>query len=168
MRIKCVATYTNIFMSTFEETHIYPLIKRKLKVFLTYIDDVFLYGQALRVICNSLYPKLMKSTPSWNLILTTRDPKQIFRKTFNLHLQGNFYRQSYFSRKSELPESFKRSIPFSQTKEKSKILTERLIERGYNKKEVQQQISKAITNERTQLLNQENHTKSDRTPIIST
>ena len=41
MGTKCAVTYTNIFMDIFEETHIYPLIKQKMKFYLRYIDDIF-------------------------------------------------------------------------------------------------------------------------------
>ena len=34
-------TYANIFMGIFEETHIYPLIKQKVQLYLRYIDDIF-------------------------------------------------------------------------------------------------------------------------------
>ena len=31
----------NIFIGIFEETHIYPLIKQKVQLYLKYIDDIF-------------------------------------------------------------------------------------------------------------------------------
>ena len=41
MGTKCALTYANISMGIFEETHIYPLIKQKVKLYLRYIDDIF-------------------------------------------------------------------------------------------------------------------------------
>ena len=38
----CAPSYANIFMSEFEEKHIYPLIKNKSVIYLRYIDDVFM------------------------------------------------------------------------------------------------------------------------------
>ena len=38
----CPPSYTNIFMSEFEEKHIYPLIKNKSAIYLRYIDDIFM------------------------------------------------------------------------------------------------------------------------------
>ena len=41
MGTKCAPTYANIFMGIFEETHIYPLIKQRVQLYLRYIDDIF-------------------------------------------------------------------------------------------------------------------------------
>ena len=38
----CAPSYANIFMSKFEEKHIYPLIKNKSVIYLRYIDDTFM------------------------------------------------------------------------------------------------------------------------------
>ena len=38
----CAPSYTNIFMSKFEEKHIYPLIKNKSVIYLRYIEDIFM------------------------------------------------------------------------------------------------------------------------------
>ena len=37
----CALSYANIFMSEFEEKHIYPLIKNKFVIYLRYIDYIF-------------------------------------------------------------------------------------------------------------------------------
>ena len=37
----CALSYANIFMSEFEEKHIYPLIKNKFAIYLRYIDYIF-------------------------------------------------------------------------------------------------------------------------------
>ena len=42
MGTKCAPTYANIFMGIFEENYIYHLIKGKCKLYLRYIDDIFL------------------------------------------------------------------------------------------------------------------------------
>ena len=34
--------YANVFMSEFEEKHIYPLIKNKSVIYLNYIDNIFM------------------------------------------------------------------------------------------------------------------------------
>ena len=52
--------------------------------------------------------------------------------------------------------------------EQSKALAKRLVERGYNENEIQQQISKAFTNERAYLLNQKNKATLNRIPLILT
>ena len=45
MGTKCALTYANIFMGKFEENHIYPRIQHKTRIFLRYIDDLFLFGK---------------------------------------------------------------------------------------------------------------------------
>ena len=41
MGTKCAPSYANIFMGKFEETHIYPRILNKTRIFLRYIDELF-------------------------------------------------------------------------------------------------------------------------------
>ena len=42
METKCAPTYANIFMEMFEESYTYHLIQEKCKLYLKYIDDIFL------------------------------------------------------------------------------------------------------------------------------
>ena len=42
MGTKCAPSYTNIFMGMCEEIYIYPLIKTMCKVYLRFIDYIFL------------------------------------------------------------------------------------------------------------------------------
>ena len=42
MGTKCAPIYANLFMSKFEESKIYPLIKDKCKTYLRFIDDIFM------------------------------------------------------------------------------------------------------------------------------
>ena len=42
METICAPSYVNLFMSEFEEKHIYPLIKNKSVIYLCYIDDIFM------------------------------------------------------------------------------------------------------------------------------
>ena len=41
MGTKCALTYANIFMGILEETNVYPFFKRKMQLYLRYIDDNF-------------------------------------------------------------------------------------------------------------------------------
>ena len=52
--------------------------------------------------------------------------------------------------------------------EQSKVLTKRLIKRGYSENEVQQQTSNAFTSDRAYLLNQKNQVTSNKIPLILT
>ena len=42
MGIICTPSYADIFMSEFEEKHIYPLIKNKSVIYSRYTDDIFM------------------------------------------------------------------------------------------------------------------------------
>ena len=42
MGTKCAPTYANIFMGMFKENYIYHLIQEKCKLYLRYIDDIYL------------------------------------------------------------------------------------------------------------------------------
>ena len=42
MNTKCGPSYANIFLSMFEERYIYPLIETMSKLYLRFIDDIFL------------------------------------------------------------------------------------------------------------------------------
>ena len=74
---KCAQTYANIFIGIFEETHIYPLIKQKVQLYLRFTYDIFSYGQVLKTNCNNLYQKSMRYTLPLSLISTTQKPKYI-------------------------------------------------------------------------------------------
>ena len=52
--------------------------------------------------------------------------------------------------------------------EQSKELTKRLVERGYNENEIQQQISKTSKTDRAHILNQKRQARSNRIPLILT
>ena len=72
MGTKCAQTCTNIFMGIFEETHIYPLIKQKVQLYLRYIDDIFFIWTGSE---NNLYKKSVSYTSRLDLISTTQNPK---------------------------------------------------------------------------------------------
>ena len=92
----------------------------------------------MRMICNNLHPKLM--------IKFDFNYSKTHVKFFRHHNKKPTFSKTFINttKKSEQPESLKRIIPFSRAlrlkqicikkgnfKEKSKILTERLIDRGF-------------------------------------
>ena len=42
MGTKCTPSYANVFIDLFEERYIYPLIEKISKIYLRFIDDIFL------------------------------------------------------------------------------------------------------------------------------
>ena len=102
----------------------------------------------------------------WPSLLAT-----LYRKEIDRH--------SHLYQKSEHPETLKQSIPYSQRLKKIcttegdftehfKALTKWLVERGYNEKEIKQQISKTFMIDRDYLLNQKKQAVSNRIPLILT
>ena len=117
----------------------------------------------------------MPFTPPLSLISTTQktqinnNNKNIYKKTFNNTMQKRNRPEILFPWKIRHSETLKRNIPYSQAlrlkricttkedfSEQSKAVTKRLVERGYNVNEIQQQILKTFTIERAHLLNQNN------------
>ena len=75
--IKCAPAYASIFMGIFEETHIYPLIKQKVQLYIRYIDDIFLMWTSSENELQQFISKSMRYTPPLSLISTTQKPKYI-------------------------------------------------------------------------------------------
>ena len=177
-------------MGIFEETHIYPLIKQKVQLYLRYVDETFFILASsenelqqfistisevhLSIKCDFNYSKTQIHFLDITITKTsTGKLLTIYKKEMD--------RQSYLHQKPEDHETLKRSIPYSQAlrlrgiciteedlTEQSKALTKRLVERGYNENEIQQQISKILTVERAHLLNQKKQATSNRIPLIIT
>ena len=42
MGTKCAPSYASLFMDNFETKHIFPMIRQKTKVYLRFIDDIFM------------------------------------------------------------------------------------------------------------------------------
>ena len=95
---------------------------------------------------------ITKVKTSIGKLLTTLEEKEINRK-------------SYLHQKSEQPETLKQSISYSQAlrlkgmcttdegfTEQSTLLTKRLVQKGYNENEIQEQISNTFMIERAHLL----------------
>ena len=191
MGTKCAPTYANIFMGIFEETYIYGLIKEHCKLYLRYIDDIFLIWTGTINELKDFIEKINQVHPSIKFDFNFSKQKVNFldttvTKDSNGKLITSLYkketdRQAYLHNKSEHPMTLKKSIPYAQalrlrricTKEEDFMkqcsdLTKRFIERGYQKTEIQNDIIKAKRVNRTDLLNKSNETKSTRIPFILT
>ena len=90
-------------------------------------------------------------------------------------------RQAYLHRKSEHPESLKRSIPFPQALRLRRIcstnnefhdscdkLRNKLIERGYKQQEINEGIERTKTLDRKKLLEEKAKKQSNRIPLVLT
>ena len=175
MGTKCAVIYANLFMSHFEETYIYDLIRNKCNFYKRFIDDIFIIWNGTHDELKAFVEQLNKLHPTIKFdakyltdsieFLDTR----IYKSTDG-KLQTTLYtkptdRQSYLHSKSYHLSSCKRSIAYSQAlrirricsddtefKKHTDKLTEKLTQRGYEQKTIQQQIKKAELIERKDLL----------------
>ena len=47
MGTKCAPSYANLFMDNFESKNTYPITNQKTKIYLRFIDDIFIFGSEL-------------------------------------------------------------------------------------------------------------------------
>ena len=124
MGTKCAPSYANIFMGMFEERYICPLIEKISNFYLRFIDDICLTWTGttdqlmkFKQQINEVHPSIKFDFNFSNKEINFLDT--VVYKTQSGKLETKLYRkesdrQAYLHRKSEHPESLKRSIPFSQ------------------------------------------------------
>ena len=175
MGTKCAPSYANIFMGMFEERYIYPLIEKISNFYLRFIDDIFLIWTGttdqlmkFKQQINEVHPSIKFDFNFSNKEVNFLDT--VVYKTQPGKLETKLYRkesdrQAYLHRKSEHPESLKRSILFSQALRLRRIcstnnesqascdkLRSKLIERGYKQQEINEGIERTKTLEGKNLL----------------
>ena len=175
MGTKCAVIYANLFMSHFEETYIYNLIRNNCPFYKRFIDDIFLLWsgtlEELKVFIEKLNDQhpTIKFDAKYSLTSIEFLDTRVYKSTEG-KLQTTLYtkptdRQSYLHHKSYHPNSCKDSIAYSQAlrirricsedsefNKHSENLIDKLVDRGYDKKKVQHQIEKAKETKRIDLL----------------
>ena len=189
MGTKCAPCYANIFMGKFEETYIYPRIKKHCILYLRYIDDIFMIWKGTKAEFKEFIDEINQchltikfdyeiDENSINFLDTT------VYKDSNYKLRTTLYkkptdRQNYLHLKSEHPPSLKNSIPYSQALRIRKIchddqhalencnkLANTFEKRGYKTEQVSKQIRKALQTPRENLLKDKEKEQSNRIPLI--
>ena len=149
----CAPTYVNIFMGHFEDTYIYPKIVNKCKLYLRYIDDIFLIWTGTKNELLQFIEELNKQHQTIKFSMEYSYNSVSFLDTIvykeGTRLQTKLYRKetdrpSYLHKRSEHPKSLKQSIPYSQALRIKRIcsiqkdyesscqeLAERIVNRGY-------------------------------------
>ena len=156
-------TYANIFMVEFEQKYIYPLIKDKSIFFFRYIDDIFMVWTKSETQLKDFMNELNEKYPSikfdykfdWKQIefldpLVRIDQQNKLQTTL---FQKSSERQNFLDAKWEHPSSLKKNIPYSQALRIERIfstfqdyhshsrkLINQLVDKGYKKDVVLQQI----------------------------
>ena len=120
----CAPAYANIFMANFELKYIYPYIKDKTKMFLRFIDDLFMIWtgseQELLDFMSDLNKKHSSIKFEFKYIQTKIEFLDVLvYKDHNNMLQTTIYRkqrdrQNYLDARSERPKLLKDSIPYSK------------------------------------------------------
>lgn len=191
MGTKCAPTYANIFMGKFEETHIYPRIVDKTRIFLRYIDDLFFIWKGSEEELIKFFEEINKVHPTIKFDYKySRKEIEFLDLTIYKDLTGNLAtkvftkptdRQAYLHKKSAHPNHLKKSIPYGQALRLRRICTDlsefetasmklksRLENRGYAEDEITTQINKAKSRNRGELLTYKPKEPSTRIPFVLT
>ena len=127
----CASIYANIFMANFELKYIYLYIKDKTKMFLRFLDDLFLIWTGSEQELLDFMNDLNKKHPSIKFefkhaqrkiefldVLVYKDQNNMLQTTIH---RKQTDRQNYLDARSEHPKSLKDSIPYSQALRKKRI-----------------------------------------------
>ena len=190
MGTKCAVIYANLFMSHFEDVHIYQLLANHCPFYKRFIDDIFLLWngsedelKAFLEQLNQLHPTIKFDAHYSKTSVEFLDTKVY--KSPSGKLQTTLYikptdRQSYLHSKSYHPSSCKRSIAYSQAlqirricsyvefEHHSKKMSNKLVERGYAPDLIAEQISKARELNRINLLKPKDPTPSGKNILAVT
>ena len=187
----CAPPYANIFMGKFEEKYLYPLLHSKGRLYLRYIDDIFLIWTGtknefdqLMTIINNLHETIKfeyEISETEIPFLDTIIYVDVERKLRTKPYQKPTDRQNFLHRQSAHPEALKKSIPYSQALRGRRICSDMkdfddfcnkmqgaFIKRGYNTEEVGPQLQKAAKVERTVALTNNKKESKYRATLITT
>ena len=182
--------YDNIFMGKFEESHIYPYIRHLCKLYLRYIDDLFLIWTGTKqqfedFICNlnNQHPSIKFSYQISNTSINFPDTT-VYIKNRKLHttiFTKPTDKQNYLHYKSEHPLQLKNSIPFGQILRVKRICSEakefirnchkmlsKFIQRGYPVNITREAYHKSTLWSRKDLLENKKKKPSSRIPLVVT
>ena len=120
----CAPSYANIFMGIFEEQYIYQFIESNAKLYLRYIDDIFILWTSTRQQFENFISGLNQKHSSIKFDYEMSSTEIPFLDTIvyidnKNHLQTRLYwkttdRQNYLHRASEHPPPLKDSLAYSQ------------------------------------------------------
>ena len=190
MGTKCAPNYASLFMGKFEELHIMPKIKDFILIYIRYIDDLFFVwkGSEQDLIkffkeINEIHPTIkfdyVYSRKSVNFLDTkvTIDGKKLSTSLYTKPTD----RKAYLHARSYHPQSTKKAIPYSQAARIRRICTDEndfdllanklkkdLLNRGYQEKNISDEINRARNTDRASLLTYKEKAACDRTPLIVT
>ena len=191
MGTKCAPTYANLFMDFFETNNIYPITEQKTKLYLRFIDDIFMLWtgklaelEVFEKSINEIHPSIKltfeHSYKDINFLDTTitissngRLETKIFKKPTD--------RSNYLHNTSYHSNSLKNNIPYGQALRLKKICTneadyhksltdleQAFLKRGYQKNHLSNQFQKASSKERSDLLSYKDKPEQERNLLFIT
>ena len=174
MGTKCAPTYANLFMSQFEESKIYPLLRERCNTHLRFIDDIFLIWSGTEEELHDFIEKIntlhetIKFTAEHSrteinfldTIVTISGSKLVTR----LYKKPTD-RSAYLHNQSYHPNHLKKNIPFGQNLRLKRICTNAndyqtaaremqnaFLKRGYQQEHLTEAFNKASHIQRSNLL----------------
>ena len=182
--------YANIVMGKFEESHIYPYICHLCKLYLRYIDDLFLIWTGTKqqfedfiLNINNQHPSIKFSYQISNTSIDFLDTT-VYIKNRKLHttiFTKPTDKQNYLHYQSEHPLQLKNSIPFGQILRIKRIcsgakefirnchkMLSKFIQRGYPVNITQEAYHKSSLWSRKDLLENKKKKPSSRIPLVVT
>ena len=193
MGTKCAPSYANLFMDEFESKNIYPTTKQKTKLYLRFIDDIFMLWTGTLDELRNFEHNINEIHPSIKLTFEHSYKEINFLDTTiiispNGRLQTKIYkkptdRSNYLHNTSYHPNSLKNNIPYGQALRLRKICSNKtdyqkslsdlknaFLKRGYQRNHLSKQFDKASLTERSQLLTykEKNEQKSNQLLFITT
>ena len=171
----CAPSYANIFMGKFEDTFNYPFIKDLCKLYLRYIDDIFMIRTGTKEQFSQYYSTLNNCHHSIKFDLEISPDEVNFQDTTVYvdtcgNIQTKLYtkptnRHTYLHRRSEHPLPLKNNLAYRQVlrirricsneehyRERCSELIDNFTSRGYKLDNIQSQTSKTANISREQTL----------------
>ena len=190
MGTKCAPSYANLFMGDFEAKWINSNFKARILKYLRFLDDIFLiwtgskdeldqFVSFINNVHNSIKFTVESSNTKVNFLDTTvyKKNSKLYTKTFKKPTD----KPSYLHNTSYHPNTLKHNIAYGQalrlkkicTEEKEyeksvKELNESLRKRGFQQQSLTNNIRKASTKKRENLLTYKTKLQTNRVPFITT
>ena len=190
MGTKCAPSYACLFMGRFEEEFILPRIKDSILIYVRYIDDLFFIWKGTESDLLKFFKEINEVHPTIKLDYEYSRTKIHFLDT-TVSVSGNrlgttLYtkptdRKAYLHARSYHPKSTKEAIAYSQAARLRRICTDKddfqeladklkkdLINRGYQREKVTEEINRAGNLDRNGLLTYKERVVNEQTPLIVT
>ena len=191
MGSKCSCSYANLFMGKFENDRIFPLITNKCLCYYRFVDDIFMMWTGSEKELKYFFTRVNSDHATITFECKYSNKEINFLDTIVCITKSNTLitklykketdRNAYLHYKSYQPSKLKENIPYGQflrirrmysndndTDDSMEVLKLIFNKRGYPDKVLQQQLFKAKTTDRKELLKKKEKISSQRVHFITT